>query len=408
MKPISEVTQSVFTKFSKIPKIVTQIGEPPRAVTVYFLILIPATFLMITGFFMIFSAKTIKELGAGADPYLAHSRTAIIMAGGFIAMMITSRFKVETIRKLSIIAFVLALMLQTLLFPFGKRVNGNLNWVEIGPLPTFQPSEALKLGLTLMLAYSFACILRNRRDMLPIMVWVVTPIFFSIAFIMYSEDLGTALVIIALAVGVITVAGMPREFYQISLIVGVLGITAAVLQKPSRIERILRPIGLGTPRDPNAPEQIDYSLRALGSGGLTGVGAGASKEKWFSLPAAETDFIFAVLGEEFGFLGTASVVLVFIAFFYGMFRLALSQTDLYKRLVVVGMLSWMGMQTLINLGTVTGYGPIIGVPLPFISHGGTSFIITAVCVGVVLSIAREAAGFNEKNRFGKVLRRQLS
>lgn len=406
-KTIAKLAKSIKQKFPKLPVIVTEFDFKPSPVTIYYLILIPTLFLMITGYFMIFSAKTIQELGKGDNPYLAHLRTTVIMGLGVVAMLITAKIPNSWIRKLSIPIFIASLALQSLIFPFGVRVNGNLNWVHIPPLPSFQPSEAIKLGLTLMLAYAFSNILRNRRNWQAVAFWVGGPLVLAIGFIMAGEDLGTTLVIVSVAAGIALVARIPWRYYVVSTLAGLFFIFLAVLQKPSRLNRVLAPFGFGAARDPNAPDQLDYSLRALGSGGLTGVGAGASKEKWFSLPAAETDFIFAVLGEEFGFLGTFSVLVVFVTLFYGMYRLALLQTDLYKRLVVMGTATWMAFQTLMNFGTVTGFGPIVGVPLPFISHGGSSFIITAICVGVILNIARETAGFKGNTGIGQVFRRRL-
>ncbi|MDO5060857.1 MAG: putative peptidoglycan glycosyltransferase FtsW [Actinomycetaceae bacterium] len=407
MKPVSGFFQALRKKLPKLPVIVTEFDLKPSPVAIYYLILIPTLFLMVTGYFMVFSAKTIQELSQGGNPYSAHLRTTVIMILGVVAMAITAKIPSSFIRKFSIPIFIAGLALQSLIFPFGVEVAGNLNWVHIPPLPTFQPSEALKLGLTLMLAFSFAAILRNRRDWRAVAFWVLFPLVLAVGLVMAGEDLGTTLVIVSVALGITIVARIPRRYWVVSGLTSLLFIFIAVVQKPSRLTRVLAPFGFGPEKDPTAPDQLDYSLRALGSGGLTGVGAGASKEKWFSLPAAETDFIFSVLGEEFGFLGTFSVLAVFVTLFYGMYRLALLQTDLYKRLVVVGTFTWMATQTLMNFGTVTGYGPIIGVPLPFISHGGSSFIITAICVGVILSIARETAGFKGKTGLGKVFRRRL-
>lgn len=394
-------------RFRKIPKLQTDFGLNPSPVTIYYLILIPTLFLMVTGYFMVFSAKTIQELGQGDNPYTAHLRTTVIMLVGVVAMMITSRIPNKWLKILSIPIFLASLALQSLIFPYGQTINGNRNWVFIPGLPPFQPSEALKVGLTLMLAFSFAVFLRNRREWHLVGLALGVPFAVAVVLVMAGSDLGTTMVLVGLALGIVSVGRLTK--HQMLLIGGsvLLGAFAAVLAKPSRVQRVLAWFSSDTTKDASAPDQLDFSLRALGSGGFSGVGAGASKEKWFSLPAADTDFIFAVLGEEFGFLGTFSVLLVFFTLFFGMYRLALLQMDVYKRLVVTGTLSWMGAQTFVNLGTVTGWGPIVGVPLPFISHGGSSFIITAICIGVILGIARETAGFKGKNGVGQVFRRRL-
>ena len=142
----------------------------------------------------------------------------------------------------------------------------------------------------------------------------------------------------------------------------------------------------------SAPEQIDHSLWALGSGGLTGLGPGASREKWNYLQAAHTDFIFAIVGEEFGLLGTFAVLLCLGLLVWGMFRVARESSELFVVIAASGVGTWIGVQTVINVLSVTGVGPVIGVPLPLVSYGGSSFLFTITSVAVVASFARARAG----------------
>lgn len=351
--------------------------------------------LIAAGLIMVFSASTIRAISAGESPYAAYLKNLGIMIIGVLLMIFVSRISVTWLKKSAVLLLGISLTLQSLIFT-GLAVSegGNTNWVKIPGVPfLFQPSETLKLTLAVYLAWAFSTQLKNRRDLKALGLWIGLPVVASLAMIMWGSDLGTTMIIATMVLGMLMVAGIPSKYYVYTGATAVFLVTLAVASKPSRLERIISVIpGQGPERNLAAPEQIDHALWALGSGGLSGVGPGASKEKWNYLAAAHTDFIFAVLGEELGFFGAISIILAFACLLYGIYRLALSQTTVFERLVVTGMFSWIGAQTLVNLGAVVNLTPIIGVPLPLISTGGTAFLATTFCLGVVLSIARQNVG----------------
>lgn len=384
--------------------------KAPSPVAIYYLILVPTLILMGTGLLMVFSATSIEVISEGGNPFLSYKRTVIIMSIGVATLILSSYLPTRVWKILAPVAFVGALGLQSLIFlpSFAHSEGGNTNWVTLPLVGTFQPSETIKLGLTLVLGYVLATKLKANRDLKQIAIYVGGPAAASLALILAGEDLGTALIIGVLILGIALVAVMPARFYATFAAVALVGLLVLVAWKPSRLARLLNFTPFFKQRDVLNPDQVDHSLWALGSGGWTGVGPGASKEKWNYLAAAHTDFIYAVVGEEFGLFGTLGILCVFVTLFYGMYWLAVSQTSIFKRVVVAGTLTWMGAQTFINMAMVTGAGPVVGVPLPFISHGGTSFILTALSVGIVLGIAREEAGIKRIFGLHGVFRRRLS
>ena len=262
----------------------------------------------------------------------------------------------------------------------------------MGPIMA-QPSELLKLALVVFLAWIVAKSASKRSDLKAMSIAVVLPILVALGAVMLGRDMGTAMVVAMGALGAVWVAGLPKRWFGVLLMLAIPTLVLLVLSNPTRIRRVLAVLpGTSKGPDESAPEQIDHSLWALGSGGLTGLGPGASREKWNYLQAAHTDFIFAIVGEEFGLLGTFAVLLCLALLVWGMFRVAREAEDLFVVIAASGVGTWIGVQTVINVLSVTGVGPVIGVPLPLVSYGGSSFLFTITSVAVVASFARARAG----------------
>ena len=335
-------------------------------VMTYYLVVLPAIVLSVFGLVMGFSAQTVTSIAQGENPYTAYARPVM---------------------------FVGALGFQTLvLSPLGRSEGGNANWVKLGPIMA-QPSEFLKLALIVFLALMVSKSASKRCDLRTMAVAVGLPILIALGAVMLGRDMGTAMVVAVGALGAMWVAGLPKRWFGGLVMIAVPTLVLLVLSNPTRIRRILAILpGTSKGPDESAPEQIDHSLWALGSGGLTGLGPGASREKWNYLQAAHTDFIFAIVGEEFGLFGTLAVLVCLGLLVWGMIRVARGTSDLFVVAVSSGVASWIGVQTIINVLSVTGLGPVIGVPLPLVSYGGSSFLFTITAVAVVASFARARAG----------------
>ena len=354
-------------------------------VTTYYLVVLPAIVLSVFGLVMGFSAQTVTSIAQGENPYTAYARPLVIIVVSLLIAMIVQLVPQRWFVYLAPVMFVGALGFQTLvLSPLGRSEGGNANWVKIGPIMA-QPSEFLKLALIVFLALMVSKSASKRSDLRTMAVAVGLPILIALGAVMLGRDMGTAMVVAVGALGAVWVGGL--------IVLAVPTMVLLVLSNPTRIRRILAILpGTSKGPDESAPEQIDHSLWALGSGGLTGLGPGASREKWNYLQAAHTDFIFAIVGEEFGLLGTLAVLVCLGLLVWGMIRVARESSDLFVVVVSSGVASWIGVQTIINVLSVTGMGPVIGVPLPLVSYGGSSFLFTITAIAVVASFARARAG----------------
>lgn len=377
-------------------------------VSTYYLIVVPALVLTVFGLLMGFSAQAVTAIAAGENPYIAYLRPlAIIVVAALIAAFVHA-VPVGVFKRLAWPAFVLAMMLQLLVItPLGRSEGGNANWVHIPGLPVLlQPSEFLKLALVFVLAKSLTHPGARLSDWRQMAVKAGGLTALAILFVLLGRDMGTSMIVVAAALGALWVAGLPKRWFLILGIAMVPVGTALVFSNPTRLRRVLAILPGGSSRDLSAPEQIDHSLWAFGSGGLSGLGPGASREKWNYLQAAHTDFIFAIVGEEFGLLGTLAVIIALGLLVWGMLRVVQSSDDLFVQIVSGGVASWIGAQAVVNIFSVTGIGPVIGVPLPLVSYGGSSFLFTAIAIGVVASFARAEAGMTMWGRFDAATRRR--
>jgi cell division protein FtsW len=346
--------------------------------------------LVLLGLVMILSASSVTSFANYGSSFLFFRRQLIWAALGLVGFFLMARMDYRKLHRLGLPAVILSgLMLMAVLMPgVGILVGGSSRWIALGPL-SFQPSEFAKLGLILFAAEVFA---RKKEvtfeDLSHTFLPLIPALGFLVFLVMMQPDLGTTMVLGFIGFGMLFVAGAPlRHLIPIGLMGTGLSLIAA-LGEDYRRERVLA--FLDPWKDPlNTGYQTIQSLIALGSGGWLGVGLGASRQKWMYVPNAHTDFIFAILGEEMGLVGTSVVVLMFAFIAYLGVRTAQRAPDRFGMLVASGITIWISIQALVNMGAVTASLPITGVPLPLVSFGGSSLVICLVAMGILVNIAKQ-------------------
>ena len=356
----------------------------------FYFILFPALLLGAFGLLMGFSATSVSNIAAGVNPYRPFLRTLGIAAAALAAGAVATYIPVRFWDRFAVPIYLLGIGFQLLVIPFGVGQGGNMNWVRIPGLGQMvQPSEFLKLATCLILARVLSSRSLDVRNFWQVLFWAGLPAAGAMGAVMIGSDMGTMLIFVALTGGALWMAGIPGKWFGAMGVVGAGALVFMVAVSPSRVRRVLEFLpGYRPAPSTSAPTQTDHGLWALGSGGLTGLGAGVSREKWDYLQEGHTDFILAIIGEEFGLLGTLTLLVVFGALVFGIFQMAASTTSPFIRIASGGIGTWLLAQALINVGTVVGLVPVIGVPFPLVSHGGSSFLFTAMAIGVLLSFAR--------------------
>jgi cell division protein FtsW len=320
-------------------------------------------------------------------------RQAVWMAIGFVALFVLSRIDYRRLRPLAPAGAVVALLLMILvLVPhLGVTVNGARRWFDAGPLGTFQPSELGKLAFAVYIAHWIDRHAASIGDFQKTFVPFAAMLAGVLVLLMLERDLGTAMVMVGIFVSAYWACG-GRLRHMVLLVAALgLGFVALTILEPYRFARLASfknpfsdPLGSGF--------QATQSIYGLASGGWFGVGIGHSIEKYGWLPEAHTDFIFAIVGEETGLVGTTLVMLGFLFFGLRGYRAALRAPDRFGVALAASITTWISFEALLNMATVTNTLPITGVPLPFFSYGGTALATTLAAVGVLLSIARFGTG----------------
>lgn len=369
--------------------------------TTYYLLLGVVGVLVGLGLVMVLSASMIVSLKENDSSFTIFLKQLLFAVVGGLAMWWASRRTLRFWKLLALPAYLAALVLLVLvLTPLGFGFQGNRNWVGVGPV-SIQPSEIAKIGLVL----GGALLLERKRDLLgsvghALVPFVVPGVALVLGLVMLGHDLGTALVICGLAVGMLFAAGVGLRWFALGVgVVGVLGLLAAQMSG-SRMERIAiwrdpEQCAPGSALYYGACRQPLHGRFALADGGWLGRGLGGGREKWGWLSEPYNDFIFAVVGEELGLLGTLAILGLFAGFALAALRLVGRTDDFFVRVVTAGVCAWILGQAIINVGAVIGMLPVIGVPLPFVSAGGSSLVTTLLAVGILLSFARAEPGAAE-------------
>ncbi|WP_425490383.1 stage V sporulation protein E [Heyndrickxia vini] len=353
------------------------------------LIIVTLTLLTV-GLIMVYSASAIWANFKFDDSFFFAKRQLLFAGIGVIAMFFIMNVDYWTWRSWAkVILIVCFLLLVMVLIPgIGMERNGSRSWIGVGAF-SIQPSEFIKLAMIAFLAKFLSeqqkYITTIKKGLLP----SLSLVFLAFGMIMLQPDLGTGTVMLGTCIVMIFIAGARIFHFVILGSIGVGGFVALILSAPYRMARITS--FLDPWQDPQGSGfQIIQSLFAIGPGGLFGLGLGESRQKFFYLPEPQTDFIFAILSEELGFIGGTFVLLLFSLLLWRGIRIALGAPDLYGSFLAVGIISMVAIQVMINIGVVTGLMPVTGITLPFLSYGGSSLTLMLMAIGVLLNISRYA------------------
>ncbi|WP_313813525.1 putative lipid II flippase FtsW [Glutamicibacter sp.] len=381
----------VQTSGAKAEKFLDQVANRGArlAVTDYWLVVLASIVLAIFGVIMVQSSASVEAIAAGRNGFTVALSQAMFAVVGIGCMLVMQFIKPDSLKKLAwpsvIAAFVLLFLVA--FTGLGHTVLGNRNWIKIGGFG-LQPSEFAKLALAVFAAFMLEKKQHMLSDVKHLLVPVVAPVGIAIlGLVLIGKDVGTALVLIMIIGTAMFLGGMRMKWILALAAVGFVGLAVAVMGSSNRRGRILAWLNIECGVDDQC-YQSKMGLHAFASGGWFGVGPGQSRMKWSYVPEAQNDFIFSILGEEFGLIGVLFVLALFTVLAIAMYRIAARAADLYTKVLMGCLMAWIIGQTFVNLGTVTGVLPVIGVPLPFISSGGSAMLAVMLAMGFVLSSAR--------------------
>jgi cell division protein FtsW len=355
------------------------------------LLLVPTALLLGVGLIMVFSASSVAAYARYGSSFLFFQRQAVYAGVGVVGLLLLSRMPYAIWSRLAVpfLAATGILLVLVLHSGAGTSAGGSSRWLAVGPI-TIQPSEIVKLALV---AFA-ATVLTRKAALLDDVGHLLLPLLPVTALVcwlvMRQPDLGTTVILAGTIFVLLFIAGVRLRYLGMA---GIAGLAIGWILIMSAAYRRARFLSFLSPwKDPqNAGYHLIQSYIALGSGGLFGVGLGASRQKWMYVPNAHTDFIFSILGEELGLLVAICVLGLFAVLLYGGIRVAARAPDTFGRLLASGIVAWLGLQTIVNLGAVTGLLPITGVPLPLLSYGGSSLVVTLGAIGILVNIARTPA-----------------
>jgi cell division protein FtsW len=351
-------------------------------------LLVVIAVLVVLGIVMTYSSSAVKGMLYYDNKYHFFFMQLLWVTLGSVAMTVAARVDVRLLWQWAKVLFIVSLVLLLLVkVPgLGRSVNGANRWIGLGPL-SIQPSEVIKIAMVLIVAK----VLTQTRDfgsfrrgMLPTLALMGL----VCGLVMLQPDLGTTLVIAASVCIMLVVAGARVKHMAMLGGAGAALMTMAILSAPYRMRRIFAFIDPWADPSGNGYQTIQ-ALLALGPGGLFGLGLGQSRQKFLYLPENHTDFIFAMIGEELGFIGGCFIILLFFLFIWRGFRVAMRVNDPFLSLLAAGLTSLIGVQAMVNIGVVSGLLPVTGITLPFLSYGGTSLIFTMIAAGLLLNVSRE-------------------
>ena len=353
------------------------------------LLLFAVVLISLFGALMIYSSSYVWAEYKFNDPFKYLKSQGIFLILGYIIMYIVSKYPYQNYKKLSNIIFGICLaMLALVLIPgIGTVRNGSRSWFGLGGFG-IQPSEFTKLGLIIFTSKYLSNNERSLKDIKKGVFPILGVLFLVFGLIMLEPDFGTGVVIVMTIIVLLFVSGVKMNFFIKIGVLGLIGVVALIIIAPYRMQRIVSflnpwsdPLGSGF--------QIIQSLYAIGPGGLLGLGLGNSIQKHFYLPEPQTDFIFSIISEEFGFMGVLIISTLFITIIISGFKIAMNCEDKFGKYLAFGITFGLAFQTLLNLMVVTGLIPVTGVTLPFLSYGGSSLLISLISMGVLLNISKQ-------------------
>ncbi|MEI7696553.1 MAG: putative peptidoglycan glycosyltransferase FtsW [Actinomycetes bacterium] len=359
-----------------------------KPVNLYYMLLVSTLSLSLLGVIMVFSASSIHSLESKGSAYAIVLRQIIFLMLSIPMAWVLSRFSLARWKVIAQFSVMLSIGMLAVVQVIGKSVNGNHNWISLGFID-IQPSEVAKFLMILWAGF----ILAKREGSSAVSVNVITQIAPAFAvclfLVLYGQDLGTASVFAFILAGLLWVSGVRLGVFASVIGVGFAGIAALIISAPYRLLRFsvfLDPFAAGQYK--NVGWQPAHSLLGIASGGLFGVGLGASRQKWGNLAEAHTDFIFSVIGEELGLFGTLATLALLCILLFAIFKIALRAKDPMVRYVSSGIGCWIAIQTILNVGSALSVLPVVGVTLPLVSYGGSALVATYMGIGFVIGAAR--------------------
>lgn len=350
------------------------------------LLLIIVTIMALYGIIMIYSASSVWAQYKFNDAFHFAKYQFIFFIISFLCMLIVKKIDYNLYKKHSnkILLLSLILLILVLIPGIGTLRNGSRSWFKIGPFG-LQPSEIAKVSLIIFLSKYLEKNQNNLSNIKKSILPVLGIIFLFFGLIMLEPDFGTGMVIVLSLMLILFISGVKLKFFASLGILGILGIAGLIIIAPYRLKRIISflnpwsdPLGSGY--------QIIQSLYAIGPASLLGLGFGKSIQKQFYLPEPQTDFIFAIICEEFGIVGAISVIALFISLFYIILKISLKQNNLFAKYLSFGLGMQIILQGALNLCVVTSLIPVTGVTLPFFSYGGSSLLVSMISIGIILNI----------------------
>lgn len=352
-------------------------------------LVISVSLLSAIGVIMVFSASSIYSLDTRGSAGAIFLRQLIFLLLSVPIVFLLTRLSLKSWKNLARFGLILSIiiLLAVRIPGIGKTVNGNTNWISLG-LFDVQPSELAKFLLILWASHLLASRVNAGFIRVNVLALIAPGFIIVSGLVMWGRDLGTASVIMAILGGLLFVSGIPLRLIGTLVASAALVLGFFIATAPYRAARwsvFLNPF------DPaqylNEGWQPAHSLLGLASGGIFGVGLGGSRQKWGNLPEAHTDFIFAVIGEELGLIGTLFILALLGTLIYSILRISMSSTDSFTRFACAGIASWIAIQSVLNMGSALSLLPVVGVTLPLVSYGGSALIATYMAIGFVASSA---------------------
>nr|WP_236036730.1 putative lipid II flippase FtsW [Bifidobacterium simiiventris] len=351
------------------------------------------------GVIMVFSSSSVSLVSEGLSPWKRAINQGVYCAIGLACAFGLSRLKIKTYLRFCPVAMLGALFVQMLtLTPLGtgEEETGNNGWIVLGPV-SLQPAELTKLALCVWMP--FALLRASKRAVNEgLKAYAVPGLIYlaALGLIMLGKDLGTGLIVVFIGAVAFLIGGFPIKWMAAGVGVMAAGVGMLVITSPNRMGRILAAYKPCTDLQ-GVCYQSMHAKYALAEGGLLGVGLGNSREKWQYLPAAHTDFIYAIIGEETGFVGALTVLLLFVVIGWCLICVALQIRERYVAMVLVCIATWLVGQALVNIGVVIGIFPVLGVPMPFVSSGGSSMIMCLCAAGAAVGMMRAQPQIKAEN-----------
>ncbi|WP_407342436.1 putative lipid II flippase FtsW [Pengzhenrongella phosphoraccumulans] len=371
----------------------SRLGQWNSVVTSYYLLTGATAILVVLGLVMVLSSSSVESLAADKSAYTEFAKQARFALIGLPLLWIASRLPLRFYKRAGWPLLGAAAFLQLMVVFFGISANGNRNWLAVGPV-IVQPAEAAKVALALWLGV----VLARKQPLLHEWKHAVIPVLpiagVLVGLVLVGQDLGTAMVLMLLVAGAMFIAGVPLRIFAVVGGFVALGVAFLATTSNNRVARIT--CWMSNTCDPtDGGYQTLHGTWGLATGGWWGLGLGQSREKWSYLPEAHNDFIFAIIGEELGLVGTLLVLVLFTLLALAMSRVIRRHPDPFVKITTAGIAFWLIGQALINIAVVIGLAPVIGVPLPLVSAGGSALIMSMAAIGIVISFARAEPGATE-------------